>query len=101
MQEFADQLYFEVLGEKSTAPKSHTVKRIKKVLQESTPESGRTVIKFLEALVPFWGTVSDLVQRQEHGAQKDTGEEINWEDSRRVVFQTANIMYELHRTLDN
>ncbi len=99
MQEFADQLYFEVFEEKSTEPKSHTVKRIRKVLKEKSSNLGETVENFLEALLPYWGTVSDLVQRQEHGAQKEKGEDINWEDSRRVVFQTANIMYELHRTL--
>jgi hypothetical protein len=42
------------------------------------------------------GTVSDLVQRQEHGAEKQ-GPELTWEDARRVVFQTAIAMYEVSR----
>ncbi len=49
---------------------------------------------FLEALVQYWGTVSDLVQRQEHGAQKE-GDDLTWEDARRVVFQTAIVMHEV------
>jgi hypothetical protein len=48
--------------------------------------------------VDYWGTVSDLVQRQEHGAQKQ-GAELTWEDARRVVFQTAIVMYEVSRAL--
>ena len=41
----------------------------------------------------------DLVQRQEHGGQKE-GEPLGWEDGRRVVFQTANVMVELHRATE-
>ncbi len=37
--------------------------------------------------------------RQEHGAQKES-ETLQWEDARRVVFQTAMVMFELDRTLD-
>ena len=46
----------------------------------------------------YWGTVSDLVQRQEHGAQRE-GKQLVWEDARRVVFQTANVMFEIDRSL--
>lgn len=99
MQEFADQLYYEVFGEKLQSKKSKTVQRIRKVIQKRNSDVGSTVKSFLEALLPYWGTVSDLVQRQEHGAEKEKGEDINWEDSRRIVFQTVNVMYELHRTL--
>jgi hypothetical protein len=38
------------------------------------------------------------VQRQEHGAQKE-GRPLVWEDGRRVVFQTAIVMFELDRAL--
>jgi hypothetical protein len=52
----------------------------------------------LEALVPFRGTVSDLVQRQEHGGQRE-GAPLRWEDGRRLVFQTAVIMFEIDSAL--
>lgn len=56
------------------------------------------VEEFAYALLAYFGTVSDLVQRQEHGAQKE-GELLRWEDARRVVFQTALVMFELDRAL--
>jgi hypothetical protein len=46
---------------------------------------GSTGKQFLDALVAYWGTVSDLVQRQEHGAQKEVSNLV-WGDGRRVVF---------------
>ena len=59
---------------------------------------GTTVKPFIDALIVYWGTLDDLVQRQEHGAQKE-GEALSWEDARRLVFQTINVMVELRRTL--
>ena len=46
----------------------------------------------------YWGTLSDLVQRQEHGAAKE-GEPLTWEDGQRVVFHTAIVMWEIDRSL--
>jgi hypothetical protein len=59
---------------------------------------GDTRRALLAALLAYWGTVSDLVQRQEHGAQKQ-GEPLTWEDTRTVVFQTAIVMFEIARTV--
>jgi hypothetical protein len=70
-----------------------TVARIRAVLRAAY--SGRRAA-FFDALLAYWGAVSDLVQRQEHGAQK-AGEPLAWEDARRVVFQTAVVMYEVAR----
>ena len=58
-----------------------------------------TASAMLDALLAYWGTVTDLVQRQEHGAAKE-GEPVGWEDARAVVFQTANVMFECARALD-
>jgi hypothetical protein len=52
----------------------------------------------LKALLAYWGTVNDLVQRQEHGGQKER-EPLKWEDGRRVVFQTAVVMFEIARVV--
>ena len=51
-----------------------------------------------DVLLAYFGTVWDLVQRQEHGGQKE-GEALQQEDARRVVFQTALVMFELDRAL--
>jgi len=100
MQEFAQRLV-ECFEPPDIDPnKAHTVARIQSVLKHKSAQLGSTVQPFLEALLPYWGTVSDLVQRQEHGAQKE-GEPLTWEDGRRVVFQTLIIMYEIDRALMN
>lgn len=46
----------------------------------------------------YWGAVADLTQRQEHGVQKE-GEQLVWEDARRVVFQTLLVMFEVDKAL--
>lgn len=75
-----------------------TVARLKAVLNCSAQRLGSTKKDFLDALIGYWGTVCDLVQRQEHGAYKD-GEKLLWEDARLVVFQTMIVMYEIDRAL--
>jgi hypothetical protein len=52
----------------------------------------------LDALLVYWGTVIDLIQREEHGGQKE-GTPLVWEDGRRVVFQLAVVMFEIDRSL--
>jgi hypothetical protein len=54
------------------------------------PESHR---KTLEALGDLWEATNALIQRQEHGAQKE-GEPITWDDARRVVYLTMFLMIE-------
>lgn len=73
-----------------------TVARLQAVIRKATV--GSSVRAQLDALVVYWGTVSDLVQRQEHGATKE-GDRLTVEDGRRIVFQTMNVFYELHRSL--
>ena len=53
---------------------------------------------FLDALIAYWGTLSDLIQRQEHDSQKE-GKPLVWEDARAVVFQTLIVMFEIDRNL--
>src|SRR5262245_9586310 len=48
-----------------------SVARLKSVLTLLGSQLGTTEKPFLDALIVYWGTVSDLVQRQEHGAQKE------------------------------
>lgn len=97
VQEFAEELlrHHEVAA---SSEKSHTVARIKTVLEAAKSDVGVTKLAFLEALLAYWGTINDLIQRQEHGGQKE-GEPLRWEDARLVVFQTLLVMYEVDRAV--
>jgi hypothetical protein len=75
-----------------------TVNRLRACIAARKPNLSTTVVGLLDALVGYWGSVSDLVQRQEHGAGKE-GEELSWEDGRRVVLYTALVMHECDRAL--
>lgn len=98
MQEFATALVDKNQPPGVDPDKKHDVARIKVVVNQHRDKLGSTVPPFLDALVAYWGTVSDLAQRQEHGAQKE-GQTLVWEDARRLVFQTAIVMFEIDRTL--
>lgn len=99
MLEFADTL-LKLHGLTNVASdKAHIVKRIRMVLNHRSAQLGKSHKEFLAALLQYWGTVSDLVQRQEHGAQRES-EPLKWEDARRVTFQTVIVMYEIDRVLN-
>lgn len=72
-----------------------TVSRLRSVIAKAAPRLGETERPMLEALVEYWGTIHDLATRQEHGAAKSVP--LVAEDARRVVFQTAMVMFELDR----
>lgn len=96
LQEFAASLADLERVDVSTIEPAKTVSRLKAVLAGRAATLGTTEAAFLEALVSYWVTVSDLVQRQEHGAQRERGPLV-WEDARRVVFQSCVLMYEVTR----
>jgi len=98
MQEFADALGVKYDPANVSSGKAQTVARIKAVLEARANSLGDTERKFLEALRVYWGTVSDLVQRQEHDSQKE-GASLVFEDGRRLVFQTAVVMFEIDQAL--
>jgi hypothetical protein len=97
-QAFAESLSAQHRVDVSTIEPAKTVARLKAVLRAGSATPGATEAAFLEALVAYWGTLADLVQRQEHGAQREGGP-LGWEDGRRVVFQTCVVMYEIDRAL--
>lgn len=94
MQEFAAELAPPAIHE-AVPDKSKTVARMRALLESIR---SKTEASFLEALLAYWGTVSDLVQKQEHGAERD-GAPLTWQDGRRVVFHTAIVMYEYDRAI--
>ena len=77
---------------------AHDVNRIAAVLESTRSKLGASEHALLEALLGYWKATSGLAQRQVHAAQRE-GERLVWEDSRRLVFQTAVLMYELDRSL--
>jgi len=95
LQEFATSLA-QRCGVEVPADRAMTVQAIRAVL--GTRRLGETHQAFLDALLTYWGTVSDLVQRQEHGAAREK-EPLTWEDARRVVFQTVIVMFEIARSV--
>ncbi|MBW2035619.1 MAG: hypothetical protein JRI94_18955, partial [Deltaproteobacteria bacterium] len=98
IQEFASTLitYYRLTNVDEN--KAHDVNRIRSVLDNQSSNLGETEKIFLDALLEYWKTVSSLVQRQEHGAQREK-ENLIWEDGRRVVFQTLLVMYEVDKAL--
>ncbi|MBI4928469.1 MAG: hypothetical protein HY835_11935 [Anaerolineae bacterium] len=95
--------FFTSLMENSHLPISckgsnSTISNLRTVINSQAGNLGSAESQFLEALVAYWGGLSDLIQRQEHGAQKE-GKPLVWEDARRIIFQTINVMYEVDRSL--
>jgi hypothetical protein len=97
IQEFAAALVSQYQPTNVDVDKAHTVARIKAVLNSCASKLGTSEKPFLDALIAYWGTVSDLIQRQEHGGQKE-GTPLAWDDARRVVFQTYVVMLEIGRS---
>lgn len=93
MQEFATSLS-KAVGVSVDGDPAKTVARVRACLGAVGARLGSTERPFLDALLAYWGTVNDLVQRQEHGAQKD-GVALQLRDARRVVLQTAIVMFEI------
>lgn len=96
MQDFATALVERFSPPSVEQDKARTAARIRAVL--ASHKISKTVHAFLDALLGYWGTVSDLVQRQEHGGLRE-GEPLGWGDARRVVFQVAIIMLEIDNAL--
>jgi hypothetical protein len=95
VQEFASVLADQFQVE---ADKTKIIAPLRAVLNIRENQLGTTERPFLDALLSYWGTVCDLIQRQEHGSRKE-GQPLVWEDGRRVVFQTAILMFEVDRSL--
>jgi hypothetical protein len=98
LQEFVVSLARRHRVDVSNIEAARTVARLKTVLAARAAKLGTTEAAFLEALISYWGAAADLVQRQEHGSQRER-EPLVWEDGRRIVFQSCILMYEVSRAL--
>src|SRR5262249_12277316 len=63
MQEFAARLIGAPVAPQPDPARPRTVDRLRSALNTIASSTDRA---FLDALIAYWGTVSDLVQRQEH-----------------------------------
>lgn len=98
MQEFTASLIEHFKPANVESDKTKTVARLRAVLAPRRMTLGSKEFPFLDALLAYWGTVADLVQRQEHGALREA-ESLTWPDARRVVFQTILVMFEIDASL--
>lgn len=98
MQFFASSLVEQHDPKEVTPEIDKTVKRIEAVLKHHSKIHGKTTVGVLEALLGYWAEINKLVQRQEHGAQKE-GQQLRFEDARQVVFNTAFVMFEIDTIL--
>jgi hypothetical protein len=77
--------------------RAKTRDRFSAVLSDRRDGLGASRSELLDALFSYWKAACDLIQRQEHAGQRE-GEPLVWEDGRRVVFQTAVLMFEIARS---
>jgi hypothetical protein len=98
VQSFVTEL-LELHGISDAPPDvARTRDRLSAVLKRQHPNIGERHRELLDSLFSYRVAACDLAQRQEHGGQK--AEPLGWEDGRRVVFQTAVVMFEIHRTTE-
>ncbi len=95
---FADSLLSRYRSEGPTDDRTKTEGRLRAVVAPIRPTLGSKASDFLDALIAYWRAVSNLAMRQDHGANRED-EEHTWEDARRLVFQTAVVMFEIDRAL--
>jgi hypothetical protein len=74
-----------------------TVTKLRALLDAAGSDS-ETVSAHHGALVNYWGTVSDLDQRQAHEAKREK-EKLTREDARRAILYTLLVMVEVDRVL--
>lgn len=94
---FADDLVRETGAEVDADAGS--VDRIRAALRARRSGMPKRLPAALDALVRYWGAMSDLANRQTHGARKE-GEQLTREDARRLLFQLMYVMHELDRAIE-
>lgn len=72
-------------------------KRLGAIIAMLLPKLGQRRADLLTTLGDYSEATLAVVQRQEHGAQKE-GNHLTWQDARRVVFHAASVMYEFAET---
>lgn len=95
IQQFATALVGHFPPPDEDSDPQHDQARVKAVLALKGEELGKTTRQALEGQ---WATLSNLVQRLVHGAQRE-GEPLTWDDARRAVFLAASARVEVDGAL--
>ena len=95
LQEFATSLLGRHPAPEASEDKALVKARLRAVLQNLSIKS-TTLRGLTPVLGDYLSVLVDLYQRQEHGGHKE-GETLQWEDSRRLVFQILFLMSEIDR----
>jgi hypothetical protein len=98
IQEFATALVEKYQPPDVNPDKAKTRDRLSAVINLRRPDLGEARSELLDGLFDYWRAADKLIQRQEHAGQRE-GEPLTGEDGRRVVFQTAVVMFEVDRSL--
>jgi hypothetical protein len=77
-----------------------TLDRLSAVIKQHHPALGERRRRLFDALFNYWRVAIEIVQRQEHGGQRE-GEQLEWEDGRRAVFHTGVVMIEVAGLLED
>lgn len=93
LQEFATEAVERYDPPDVETNKALVNKRLGAVIAKLVPAVRGKHAALLRALGDYSEATLGVVQRQEHGGQKE-GEELTWHDARRVVFHAASVMYE-------
>ncbi len=93
-QEFATAMVAQFGADESRASTASQVEiRLGSVIAKHRERLGADRRKVLEGLGSLWNASNKLIQRQEHGGQKE-GEPVTWHDARRIVYLTMFLMIE-------
>ena len=93
LQEFASEVMARYAPSNPEVNAALVNKRLGAVTAMFVPRLGESRAALLKALGNYSEATLSIVQRQEHGAQKER-EDLTWQDARRVVFHAASVMYE-------
>jgi len=99
MQDFAQAVYERFYPAAKQEPLSleKSVEKIRRVLARQ-PKTSQTLASMVEALLTYWGTVTDYVQRAEHRSQKEGGQ-ITEEDAKRCILYSYLVLAEITNIL--
>lgn len=99
MQEFATEVVARFRPEAVDPDPAKVNRRLGAAVAMHLQSLGDARARLLMALGDYSEATMDVIQRQEHGGQKE-GHALTWEDARRVVFHSASVMYEFALSLE-
>jgi hypothetical protein len=89
----------DILAEQNivVAGAAGTVTKLRHLVSTTGPTS-QAIAAHLKSLISYWGTTTDLANRQEHAGTRE-GDQLGPDDSRRVIAHTMLVMSEIDRSL--